>query len=822
MNENDELYKRLKNAASLYYSDNESPLTDAEYDKGVRELHTIANSMGAAYDGRWDDLFDTKIDAGGFNAGDNDVITHKLPMMSLAKAYHRSELDSYMKRLMNAGATGFKLQMKLDGMSMSCVYENGKLVQMSTRGNGTQGKDASHLINNPDVSIENLPLTLLTPRITTNATASNVNTTNNADTTISTTNNTSNATHDVNTASADTSNANDDNTHASTTAGTDTYTTHDNTNTASTVNTTGTNTTHASTANTNVDTTASIPNRLEVRGELLITRTHYHEASEARLKATGEAFNAIRNAGIGIVNAAREGLGYHATLTFIAYRIITDGDKPEDTHSMQALLSEYGFKFADEATREQWSSASTSVPELTVMLDDKHDANSVMQNVNTIVNDYGAIRGDFDMPNDGIVIKPVNEDEMNDKMGATAHHPSSQIAFKYAGEQVEVIVRNIEWSIGKQGHLTPTLVYDPVMLNGTRNDHATFHNASYLLDYDIRPGSHALIEQAGGVIPKFDDIVSSPTGTVRFSIPTSCPKCGHPIIMGDRIAECVNPDCTGRKSFILYNAVSSAALDIDGLGPSIIDAAMSAGMLTDVPSLFTLNENELSELSQPGGQRVGTRASVIISELDKARENAPFDRLTAALAIPGVAARSARLMMKQGINTLEILRSCSHATLTSITGIGDTTADAIMKWFKVNDGIVNRLQELGVKAAGKAGETMPVVSSAGNAGDGVSNASSTTGGVSAGSGYDPFVSGHSFSITGDVPEPFANRNAFRDYIEDNGGVFNPSPNKKTDYMIGDETSSSSKMVKAKAFKDSGSGIIIMTPSEFTASIRLKK
>lgn len=751
MNENDKLYKRLKNAASLYYSDNESPLTDAEYDKGVRELHAIADSMGAAYDGRWDDLFDTKIDAGGFNAGDNDVITHKLPMMSLAKAYHRSELDAYMKRLLNAGATGFKLQMKLDGMSMSCVYENGQLVQMSTRGNGTQGKDASHLINNPDVSIENLPLTLLAP-----------------------------------------------------------LTTNDATTTASNASTTDT------TSNANTDAiTASIPKRLEVRGELLITRTHYHEASNARLKATGEAFNAIRNAGIGIVNAAREGLGYQATLTFIAYRIITDGDKPEDTTNMQTLLTKYGFKFADEATHEQWASASTSVPELTVMLDDKHNANSVMQNVNTIVNDYGAIRGDFDMPNDGIVIKPVNEDEMNDKMGATAHHPSSQIAFKYAGEQVEVVVRNIEWSIGKQGHLTPTLVYDPVMLNGTRNDHATFHNASYLLDYDIRPGSHALIEQAGGVIPKFDDIVSSPTDTVRFSIPTSCPKCGHPIVMGDRIAECVNPDCPGRKAFILYNAVSSAALDIDGLGPSIIDAAMNAGMLTDVPSLFTLSESELSELSQPGGQRVGMRASVIISELDKARNNAPFDRLTAALAIPGVAARSARLMMKHGIDTLEKLRSCSHDTLTSITGIGDTTADAIMKWFKANDSIVNRLQALGVKAAGKAGETL---SNATTGSGVVSNVGSDAGS----DGYDQFISGHSFSITGDVPEPFANRNAFRDYIEDNGGVFNPSPNKKTDYMIGDETSSSSKMVKAKAFKDSGSGIVIMTPSEFTASISLKK
>lgn len=744
MDSMDALHAKLKNAASLYYSGGESPITDAEYDKGVRGLRVKARELGEGYDGRWDDLFDTKIDAGGFKAGSDAVVRHELPMMSLAKAYERSELESYMKRLLKAGATGFKLQMKLDGMSMSCVYDAGRLVQMSTRGNGTEGKDASHLIGNPDVDIDYMPTEL-----------GNMN--------------------------ADDGNRNGG---------------------------------------------SGVPARLEVRGELLITRSRFHEASEARLEATGEAFTAIRNAGIGIVNAAREGLGYHAVLTFIAYRIIVDG-KPVDTADMQGRLSRCGFRFADDATFEQWKSVDANVPNLKVELSDfggndhADNARMVMERVDSIVSDYGAVRDGFDMPNDGIVIKPLNEDEMNDRMGATAHHPSSQIAFKYAGEQVEVVVRDIEWSIGKQGHLTPTLVYDPVDLNGVRNDHATFHNASYLLDYDIRPGSHALIEQAGGVIPKFDDIVSSPADAVRFAVPTVCPKCGGAITLGDRLAECGNVNCPGRKAFVLYNAVGRTALDIEGLGRSIIDAAIDAGMLTDVPSLFMLHRDSLALLCKPGGQRVGRNADIIIDEIENARRNAPFDRLTAALAIPGVAARTAKMMARHGIDTISKLQACSHDRLTSIEGIGDITADAIIAWFDGNADIVDRLRRLNVKAAGVEGNGKPEKDGQANAGV---MSSEPDGGQADmdddadNAGNDPFIDGHSFSITGDVPAPFANRDGFRDYIEDNNGVFNPTPNRHTEYMIGDESSTSSKMKKAKAFRDAGTGIVIMPSDEFAASI----
>lgn len=769
----DALHARLKEAASVYYSGGESPITDAEYDKGVRMLRAEAERLGDGYDGRWDDLFDTKVDAGVFAAGTDATVRHELPMMSLAKAYERSELEAYMRRLLDAGATGFKLQMKLDGMSMSCVYDGGRLVQMSTRGNGFEGKDASHLIGNPDVDIEHMPTRL-----------------------------------------ADGAGAEDG-------AGADSN--------------------EDSAGGDGKDDGADgfhVPERLEVRGELLITRSHFHEASKARLKATGEAFTAIRNAGIGIVNAAREGLGYHAVLTFVAYRIIVDG-RPADTASMQAALSRRGFLFVDDATVGQWRSVDAkNVPSLQVKLasgpaDDSADGGegaagnarkAVMDGVCSVVSDYGKVRDGFDMPNDGIVIKPLNEDEMNDRMGATAHHPSSQIAFKYAGRQVEVIVRDIEWSVGKQGHLTPTLVYDPVDLNGVRNDRATFHNASYLLDYDIRPGSHALIEQAGGVIPKFDDIVSSPADAVRFTVPTVCPECGGVITMGDRIAECRNAGCPGRKAFTLYAAVGRNALDIEGLGPAVIDAAIGAGMLTDVPSLFELREDQLVSLRLPGGQRVGRNAAVIMREIGNARANAPFDRLVAALAIPGVGMRTARMMERHGISTLSQLQACPHDRLTSIEGIGSVTADAIVAWFAGNAGIVDRLRELGVKAAGVAGEDVGKPeddgqpesggggSHGGTAADGNANEEGTA------VNNDPFIDGRSFSITGDVPAPFANRDALRDYIEANNGTFNPTPNRHTEVMIGDESSASSKMRKAKAFRDAGTGIVIMPPDEFAARI----
>lgn len=756
-----ELYENLKNAASLYYSGEASPMSDAEYDEGVKTLRKQADIMRAnnTYHNQWDDLFDTAVDAGGFvniNA-DTDTVQHELPMMSLGKAYTTVELDNYMHKLIDNGATGFKMQMKLDGQSISCVYKHGELVQISTRGNGTEGEDISHLISNPEITIDNMPTSLA-------------------------------------------------------------FKNHNDNNDSSSAD-------------------VSIPDDIEIRGELLLTHSQFNENSMNKKNATGEGYNVYRNAGVGIVNGARKGLGYHASLTFIAYRIIING-KPSDTDDMMRLIQNLGFRTVDEATHDEWSKTindantqeskktNNSVPSLTIMIENKNtDVHNVSKNdyvnsndcismIHDIVQKYGEIRESFDIPNDGIVIKPLNEDEMNDIMGATAHHPTSQLAYKYQGERVEVTIRNVQWTVGKQGHLTPTLLYEPVMIDGVMNDRATIHNYMFLKEYDFRAGNKALIERAGGVIPKFIDITYVNKNADRFLIPTVCPACGTGIVFGDRIAECPNVHCPSRNAYVLYNAVSTSALNIKGMGASIIDACIENNLLTDVPSIFTLTADSLRNLTMNGGQKIGRNADKIINEISKAK-NAPFDRVVAALAIPGIARRTAKIMSKHGIGNLPALEAATRDELLVIDGIGDVTADAIITWFNHNASIVSELQKIGVQAAygnDANNDTIIVSEHDSNADDDVNNDADD---------YDPFINGHSFSITGTSEPAFKSRGDLREYIESNGGVFNPTPNKKTEYVIGNVSidGSHGKMRKALELQKAGAGLRIITPEEFAGLIR---
>lgn len=758
------LYDKLKNVASLYYSGEASPMSDAEYDEGVKTLRKQADIMRANndYDNKWDDLFDTTVDAGGFvniNA-DTDTVQHELPMMSLGKAYTTEELDNYLHKLIDNGATGFKMQMKLDGQSISCIYKQGRLVQISTRGNGTEGEDISHLIDNPEITIDNMPTSL----------AFNVKN------------------HD------DSSNAH-----------------------------------------------IGIPDDMEIRGELLLTHSQFNENSVNKKNATGEGYNVYRNAGVGIVNGTRKGLGYHASLTFIAYRIIINGE-PSDNDDMMRLIQNLGFRTVDEATHDEWLKAindantqesmriDNSIPSLTIRIENKsaddNNAGNVSNDVcismiHGIVQKYGEIREGFNIPNDGIVIKPLNEDEMNDIMGATAHHPTSQLAYKYQGERVEITISDVQWTVGKQGHLTPTLIYEPVMIDGVRNDRATIHNYMFLKEYDFRTGNKALIERAGGVIPKFIDITYVNKNASRFIIPTVCPKCGTNIVFGDRIAECPNIYCPGRNAYVLYNAASTAALNIKGMGESVIDACIEHNMLTDIPSIFTLTADSLRNLTMSGGQKIGRNADKIISEINKAK-NAPFDRVAAALAIPGIARRTAKIMSKHGVSNLPALQAATRDELLGIDGIGDVTADAIINWFKHNADMVSRLREVGVQAAYDS------VDNAVN-NDGISDSinsdsehdSNAGADVNNNDDYDPFINGHSFSITGTSEPAFRSRSELREYIENNGGVFNPTPNKHTEYVIGNVSidGSHGKMKKALEFQKAGSGLRIITPEEFAELIR---
>ena len=653
----DMLAASLRKASQDYYSTGASDMSDAEYDDGVANLKR-------QYPDDYTDLYENTV-ANGVDIDTDDVVIHRLPMMSLAKAYTLDDVRKYVRKLIKHGATGFRFQPKLDGMSCSALYVNGVLRVISSRGNGTEGRDMSYLIHNHDVTIRNMPESIDTPY-----------------------------------------------------------------------------------------------SSVEVRGELLLTYSDYEHASNLRRQSTGKAFESYRNANAGIANGAKLGLGYHAYLTFIAYRLIIDSHPHDDEASMSSLNAQ-GFLTSDAALKNEW----TDAPELVV------DRNAPFSDMEHIIDEYGKVKDDFNIPNDGIVIKPVNEDDMDKAMGSTAHHPSSQLAFKYVGERITVDVIGMEWSVGKQGHLTPTLVYKPATLGTTTNDRATFHNASYVHEYNIAKGSKVIIEWAGKVIPKFIDVVSTPHDAERFKVPEYCPSCHGRIVMKGRMATCPNMECPSRNDHIFKAAVSRSNLDIKTMGDSIIDACISEGLLTDIPSLFRLDENALANLHQESGRVVGRKtASTIMKHIEKAR-HLPFERVVSSLAIPGLGVRKAGFISEAGVRTIRELSTMSADELRKIERIGSENAKAISEWFGHHESICDDLASAGVECvdhdtSGKNDES------------------------------DQYLHGMSFSISGSVPSMFSNRDDFIDFITSHGGKFSASPNADTDYMIGDASSSSSKIRKA--------------------------
>lgn len=664
----DALAERLRSASQSYYHDGESIMSDAEYDDGIATL-------SESYPERYADLLDSHV-GNGVSMDASDTITHEIPMLSLAKAYTMGDVQAYITRTVKAGATGFRLQPKLDGMSLSAVYTNGALSSLSSRGNGEVGRNLTYLIGNPDVTINGLPMRIGSRGI------------------------------------------------------------------------------------------------VEVRGELLLRHSDFTIASRAREKATGTPFETYRNANAGIVNGARLGLGYHATLTFVSYRLIINGVPHDDEPSE---LDDMGFTSAESSLRESWPTAPSMVV---------NDTRTALEDITGIIDEYGRVRESFDIPNDGIVIKPVNEDEMNDIMGATAHHPSSQLAFKYRGDRVIATVRSLEWSVGKQGHLTPTLVYDPLELDGTRNDRATFHNASFVMEYDIAPGSHVIIERAGQVIPKFVDVIDTPSGAARFTVPKSCPACGSTITMNGRFAVCGNAECPGRRSLFLESVVSSHILDIKGMGPSIIAALRERGV-DDIPSLLSLTVDDLSSLrTGDDGRVVGASMAARIHESIIKARSLPVERIIAALGINGVGVRMGKALSKAGYGTIESMANATYDELVMVPGIGGVMADSMVSWFHAHPTITEELDDAGVLTARHSTVVDP-----------------TDGNGS--------ITGLTFSITGSVPDGFRNRDEFIDHIESHGGMFTARPGRGTDVLIGDPASSSSKMVRARSL-----GIRIIDPKDF--------
>ena len=404
-----------------------------------------------------------------------------------------------------------------------------------------------------------------------------------------------------------------------------------------------------------------------------------------------------------------------------------------------------------------------------------HTASEVMGAIDRI----GASRGELPYDIDGAVVK-LNSFAQRQALGETSKVPRWAVAYKYPPEEKETKLLNIELSVGRTGRITPTAVFEPVQLCGTRVERATLHNQDFVDGLDIRIGDTIKVFKSGEIIPKVRSVCHEkrPVGTVPFLIGDTCPVCGHKAVREADTADikCTNPSCPAQLENHIINFVSRDAMDIKGMGEQNIHALIEGGYIQDIADIFNLAVHR-DELIAKGVIGKEKNTDKLLAAIEKAKENEP-QRLVTGLGIAGIGKAAAReLMLHYG--SIDALAEADVESIQQVRDIGSIGSQAIYEYFRddVNGDILRRLKEYGV------------------------NMELQDTGI-----VDDVLAGKTVVVTGTLPT--LSRNDAKNMIETHGGKAAGSVSKKTDYVLAGEAAGS-KLVKAQEL-----GITIIDEAEF--------
>lgn len=404
-----------------------------------------------------------------------------------------------------------------------------------------------------------------------------------------------------------------------------------------------------------------------------------------------------------------------------------------------------------------------------------HTASEVMGAIDRI----GASRGELPYDIDGAVVK-LNSFAQRQALGETSKVPRWAVAYKYPPEEKETKLLNIELSVGRTGRITPTAVFEPVQLCGTRVERATLHNQDFIDGLDIRIGDTIKVFKSGEIIPKVRSVCHEkrPVGTVPFLIGDTCPVCGHKAVREVDTADikCTNPSCPAQLENHIINFVSRDAMDIKGMGEQNIHALIEGGYIQDIADIFNLAVHR-DELIAKGVIGKEKNTDKLLAAIEKAKENEP-QRLVTGLGIAGIGKAAAReLMIHYG--SIDALAEADVESIQQVRDIGSIGSQAIYEYFRddVNGDILRRLKEYGV------------------------NMELQDTGI-----VDDVLAGKTVVVTGTLPT--LSRNDAKNLIEAHGGKAAGSVSKKTDYVLAGEAAGS-KLVKAQEL-----GITIIDEAEF--------
>ena len=404
-----------------------------------------------------------------------------------------------------------------------------------------------------------------------------------------------------------------------------------------------------------------------------------------------------------------------------------------------------------------------------------HTASEVMGAIDRI----GASRGELPYDIDGAVVK-LNSFAQRQALGETSKVPRWAVAYKYPPEEKETKLLNIELSVGRTGRITPTAVFEPVQLCGTKVERATLHNQDFIDGLDIRIGDTIKVFKSGEIIPKVRSVCHEkrPVGTVPFLIGDTCPVCGHKAVREVDTADikCTNPSCPAQLENHIINFVSRDAMDIKGMGEQNIHALIEGGYIHDIGDIFNLAVHR-DGLIAKGVIGKEKNTDKLLAAIEKAKENEP-QRLVTGLGIAGIGKAAAReLMLHYG--SIDALAEADVESIQQVRDIGSIGSQAIYEYFRddVNRDILRRLREYGV------------------------NMELQDTGI-----VDDVLAGKTVVVTGTLPT--LSRNDAKNMIEAHGGKAAGSVSKKTDYVLAGEAAGS-KLVKAQEL-----GITIIDEAEF--------
>lgn len=497
----------------------------------------------------------------------------------------------------------------------------------------------------------------------------------------------------------------------------------------------------------------AVPELLDVRGEVYMPRQAFMRLNEQRAERGESEFANPRNAAAGSLRQLDPQVTASRSLSFFAYYLVGDGAQPKHSESL-ALLARYGFKVSENY--------------------------KVVENIDEAIKyigDFNELRQDLSYDTDGAVIK-VNDVYQQRILGATGKDPRWATAYKYPPEQAETTLEDIDWRVGRTGVLTPTAVLTPVKLSGSVISRATLHNEDFIRAKDIRIGDRVVINKAGEIIPEVLRVVAEKrTGDEKeVEIPSVCPECGWRVErQGEEAAiRCTNPHCPalGREGLIHF--VSRDAMNIDGCGPSVINALLDAGLVRDAADLYSLRKEDLLKLERMGEKS----ADNLLTALAESKKN-ELDKLLFALGIRHVGAKVARILATE-FGSMEKLQQAQPEELAQIRDIGDKIAESAVTWLNVpaNIDLVERLA-----AAGLTMTFTPPASQEDN----------------------PFF-GKTLVFTGTMPT--LGRAEAKTMAQDVGAKVSGSVSKKTDYVIAG-AEAGSKLEKAQQL-----GVTVIDEAEF--------